>query len=83
MFKNKRPDGKLNIAGAKVAKFRMAMPGKVSQNGLAKLLQLEGLDVNKNAIQQMESGQQFITDIELKVLARVLGVSTDELLSDE
>ena len=83
MFKNKMPDGKLNIAGAKVAKFRMAMPGKVSQNGLAKLLPLEGLDVNENAIQKMENGQRFITDIELKALAKVLGVSADVLLSDE
>lgn len=82
MFKNKLPNGKLNISGAKVAKFRMAMPDKVSQNGLSKMLQLEGIDINKNAIQQMESGQRFITDIELKALAKVLGVSADDLLSD-
>ena len=81
MFKNKLPDGRLNIAGGKIAKLRMAMPGKVSQRALADLLQLEGLDMNKNAVQQIESGERFVTDIELKVFAKILGVTTDELLS--
>ena len=81
MFKNKLPNGRLNIAGSKIAKLRMAMPGKVSQRALADLLQLEGLDINKNAVQQIESGERFVTDIELKVFAKVLGVTTDQLLS--
>ena len=41
---------------------------------------LAGIDVDKNAIQRIECGKRFVTDIELKVLARVLGVTTDELL---
>ena len=44
------------------------------------MLQLQGLDVDKNAIQRIESGQRFVTDIELKVLAQVLKTTTDELL---
>lgn len=80
MFKNKTRDGKLNLCGRTVADLRMAMNPKVSQNGLAKLLQLEGLDLEKNAIQKIESGQRFVTDIELKTLAKVLGTTTDELL---
>ena len=28
----------------------------------------------------MESGERFVTDIELKVLAEVFGVTSDELL---
>lgn len=55
----------------------MALSDKVSQRGLA------GLDLNKNAIQQIESGQRFVTDIELKTLAQVLGVSADELLAQD
>ena len=51
-----------------------------SQRGLAELLQLEGLDIDKNAVQRMESGQRFVTDIELRVIARVLGVSYSDLL---
>lgn len=81
MFKNKTPNGKLNISGAKIAQLRMAMPGKVSQRALADALQLHGLDINKNAIQQIECGERFVTDIELKLFAKVLGVTADELLN--
>jgi len=50
------------------------MRPKISQNNLAGLLQLAGLDLEKNAVQRIESGQRFVTDIELKKLAQVLGV---------
>lgn len=53
---------------------------KMSQRMLAEKLQLRGIDVDKNAIQCMESGERFVTDIELKVLAGVFGVTSDELL---
>ena len=56
------------------------MRPKVSQKALADKLQLEDIDLDKNAIQRIESGKRFVTDIELKGLAKVLGVSTDELL---
>lgn len=82
MFKNKAADGKLNISGDKIAKLRLQLPGKISQRMLAEQLQLLDVDLEKNAIQQIESGQRFVTDIELKALAKVLGVSADELLSD-
>lgn len=49
---------------------------------LADKLQLSGLDVDKYAIQRMESGQRFVTDIELKAIAAVFGVTADELLGD-
>ena len=53
---------------------------KMSQRMLAEKLQLRGIDVDKNAIQRMESGERFVTDIELKVLAGIFGVTSDELL---
>lgn len=80
MFKNKNPDGTRNLCGKNVARLRMAMKPKVSQNKLAGMLQLAGLDLEKNAVQRIESGERFVTDIELKKLAQVLGVSPDELL---
>lgn len=43
------------------------------------MLLLQGLDIDKNAIQRIESGQRFVTDIELKVIARILNTSYDEL----
>lgn len=83
MFKNKAPDGKLNISGKKISQLRMALPGKVSQRKLADKLQLEGLTIDKNAIQQIESGERFVVDTELKAFAKVFGVTSDELLASE
>ena len=56
------------------------MPVKTSQRRLADMLPREGLDLDKNAIQAIESGQRFVTDIELKVIAKALDVECDKLL---
>ena len=45
------------------------------------MLQIQGLDLDKNAIQRIESGQRFVTDIELKVISKILDVSSDNLLN--
>lgn len=80
MYKNRGVGGRCNLCGERVAQLRKAMEPKVSQRGLADLLQLSGIDVDKNAVQRIECGKRFVTDIELKVLAQVLGVTVDELL---
>lgn len=43
-------------------------------------MQLQGIDLSKNAIQQIESGERFVTDIELKSFANFFKVSSDTLL---
>ncbi len=78
MFINKSPDGRNNICGIKVARLRTE--SGISQRALADKLQRLGLDVDKNAIQRIESGQRFVTDIELEFLAEVFGTSVNELL---
>lgn len=80
MYKNKNSDGSLNVSGKKIATLRKQMDPKTSQRMLADKLQLIGLDLDKNAIQRIESGKRFVTDIELKALAKVLNVSSDFLL---
>lgn len=77
MFINKTSDNKNNICGKKISEFRKEL--KLSQRALADELQLIGLNVDKNAIQRMESGQRFITDIELLYLSEVLGKTISEL----
>ena len=72
--------GICNISGANIRKYRQALPGKVSQRMLADMLQVEGLDLDKNAIQKIETGLRFITDIEIKIFAKVLHVSYADLL---
>jgi len=80
MFKNRNADGTRNLCGKNVARLRTAMRPRVSQNKLTGQLQLAGLDLEKNAVQRIESGERFVTDIELKKLAEVLGVSANELI---
>ncbi len=81
MYKNKATNGRNNISGLVIAKLRKNMVPKTSQRALADKMQLEGIALDKNAIQRIESGQRFVTDIELKTFAKVLGVSCDKLLS--
>ncbi|MBP5402633.1 MAG: helix-turn-helix transcriptional regulator [Treponema sp.] len=79
MFKNK--NGKSNnISGKNIARIRKKMQPKVSQRAFADKLQLYGIDVDKNAIQRMECGKRFVTDIELVAIADVLNVSVETLL---
>ena len=53
---------------------------KISQRILADKLQLSGLDVDKNAIQRIECGKRFVTDIELLAISKIFDISVDELL---
>jgi len=80
MFSNRAENGKNNICGERVKQLRLSMPDQPSQRAFAEKLQLAGLDLDKNAVQRIESGERFVTDIELKCIARVLNVSYAELL---
>ena len=81
MFINKAKDGLNNICGKNVAFLRKNKG--LSQRQLADALQLAGLDIDKNAVQRIECGKRFVTDIEIIVIADTLGVSLDALLRRE
>ena len=78
MFINKTADGSNNLCGTRIARFRIEM--KISQRELADRLQLVGLDMEKNAVQRIEAGKRFVTDIELVGLSKVLKKTFEELL---
>ncbi len=80
MYKNKNADGTCNICGQQIKNMRKAKQPAVSQRMLADQLQLLGLDLDKNAIQRIECGKRFVTDIELSVFAKVFHVTVDELI---
>ena len=79
MFKNKN-NGRNNLCGNNVRKLRLAYPTRLSQRALADKMQIIGIDVDKNAIQRIECGKRFVTDIELKGFAEIFGVGVDSLL---
>lgn len=80
MFINKSSDGRNNVCGKQIATYRKEL-GK-SQRELADALQLVGLDIDKNAIQRIEAGKRFVTDIELICFSKVLNVPYTILLTD-
>ena len=56
------------------------MSMNISQRELADRLQIAGLDIDKNAIQRIECGKRFVTDIELVVLSKVLDCELGDLV---
>ena len=82
MFKNKSLTGKNNICGEKDYEIRKKQNPKMSQRQLAEKLQILCIDVDKNAIQRIESGQRFVTDLELLAISKVFNVSLNELIGD-
>ena len=54
-----------------------------SQRELADDLQRLGLDVDKNAVQRIEAGKRFVTDIELVYISRALDLSYEVLLNND
>ena len=80
MFKTKSEASGNNLCGANVYRIRKARIPKMSQRMLAERLQLYGMDVDKNAIQRIECGKRFVTDIELVALSEALEVPVTELI---
>ena len=81
MFINKTPDNKNNVCGKNIARFRKEL--NISERELADRLQLIGLDIDKNAIQRIESRQRFVTDIELTFFCKIFDKTFDELIYAE
>lgn len=81
MFINKAPDDLNNISGKNIRRKRQILG--ISQRQLADMLQISGLDINKNAIQRIECGKRFVTDIEIVAIANVLRLSYNDILKNK
>ena len=75
-------NGRLNIAGLNIKNIRTKKFPELSQNGLAALVQLQGITMTKNTVQRMEAGEGAINDIQLKAFANALEVSVEVLLDE-
>ncbi|MCC2255565.1 helix-turn-helix domain-containing protein [Ruminococcus sp. CLA-AA-H200] len=76
-----RQNNRCNISGIKIKELRLN--AGYSQEALAALLQLEGLNVNQKAISRIESGDRVVADFELQYFAEVFHVPVTELLMFE
>ena len=58
MYKN-RAGTRNNICGEQIRQLREQMVPRTSQRKFADMLQLYGVDLDKNAVQRIESGSRF------------------------
>ncbi len=73
-------DGKANVSGDRIHQARTAQ--RLSQDALAAKMQVAGIIIGREAISRIETGDRFVTDYELVIFARVLGVTIDWLTGD-
>ena len=74
-------DGKANIVGRQIYKLRKEK--KLSQEELAAKLQINNIELSQKAISRIEKQERFVTDYELLIISKVLGVSIYELYDKE
>ena len=70
-------NGKNNISGDRIYQARTSQ--RLSQEKLAARMQVEGVVLGREAISRIETGDRFVTDYELMIFSRVLGVSMEWL----
>ena len=73
--------GKNNVSGDRIREARLKR--RLTQEDLAAKLQIEGVIMERDSVSRMEIGTRFVTDYELMVLSKVLGVSTQWLVGLE
>ncbi|MBQ4269959.1 MAG: helix-turn-helix transcriptional regulator [Clostridia bacterium] len=70
--------GKKNICGDRLREARVVR--RLRQEDLAAKIQIEGVIMERDSISRIEIGTRFVSDFELMIFARVLGVSVNWLL---
>ena len=73
--------GRKNLCGDRVKEARARR--KITQEDLAARLQIEGVTMERESVSRIEIGTRFVTDYELVVLSRVLGVSMEWLTGQD
>ena len=81
MKPRKQQYGDKNICGANVERIRKEQGMK--QATLAAKMQLAGGDINLSSLSKLEGQIRIASDIELKAIAGILGVSMEELVETE
>lgn len=81
MPKPRTRTGEKNLISQRLIELRRL--NNLSQRDLAEKLQLAGYDMDKNVITRIETNKRYVTDLELKALTEVFGVSYKSLIDGE
>ncbi len=71
-----------NICSARVRLGRALQNPPMTQEDLARKMQLMGMDMTAVIISRIEKNQRHVCDAELRMLAKALGVTMDWLCGD-
>ncbi len=71
-----------NLCGDRVRIARAIHKPPLTQEDLAREVNLQGMDMTKIIVSRIESNQRHVCDGELKMLAKVLGVSMEWLCGE-
>ena len=72
-----------NICGDKVRLARAMQKPPMTQEDVAREINLMGMDMTKLIISRIEKNQRHVCDAELKMLAKALGVTMEWLCSGD
>lgn len=72
-----------NICSERVRLGRALQKPPMTQDDLARKIQLMGMDITPLIISRIEKNQRHVCDAELRIIAKALGVTMDWLCSDE
>lgn len=73
--------GRKNLCGNRVKEAHARL--NITQTDLAARLQVAGITMERDSVSRIEIGTRFVTDYELAVLAKILGVSMEWLTENE
>ena len=71
-----------NIIGHRMRIARAMKTPPMNQQKLLKKLQANGIDISQSTLSKIENGDRYVTDIELKAIAKVLNVSILWLMNE-
>jgi len=77
MKPRRNPLGDLNAIGGRIAEIRVSK--EIKQREFISRLQTEGLDINPTSYSKLEGQTRQITDLEIIIIAKVLGVPVQDL----
>ncbi|HIZ82993.1 MAG TPA: XRE family transcriptional regulator [Firmicutes bacterium] len=75
--------GRRNLIGQNVRAARKRLSPPLTQEQLAMEMARRGCEADRFVIMHIESGQRFVADYEVKVLAEILGMSLEEIYREE
>ncbi len=71
-----------NICAERVRLGRALQKPPMTQDDLARKIQFMGMDITPLIISRIEKNQRHVCDAELRIIAKVLGVTMDWLCGD-